>query len=122
MWRVYLLRGYALAVGMGLFGLGLVGLSPLPPNMITPENIMHLGVGLLYVCGVWLIGAAFDLLRAFVGGMGLLLVLGKGVIIAARWADLSFLHLPAVGVVCLLAGLTALILALFVGIGAPSRD
>lgn len=120
-WRIYLLRAYALAVGLGLFVFGLAGFTPSPLSSTAPENALHLGVGLIFFCGGLLVGER-DPLRSFLGGMGLLLLVGKGTIVVTRWVDEGFFHLPQVGIVCLVAGVTSLLLAAFAGIGTPSKD
>lgn len=116
MWRSRLLKGYTLLVGAGLFVLGLVGFSPLLPTLEAPENLLHVATGSLFIGGALLLD---DLghLRSFMGGMGLLLVLGKAIIVGARWFDLGLFHLPLVGVICLVAGVCTLLVALFVGSG-----
>ncbi len=118
--RVYLLRAYALGVGLVLFVLGLVGFTSLP-HMTTSESVLHLGVGLLFFCG-GLLMRDLGMLRTFLGGMGVLLLLGKVIIVSTRWFDEGFLHLPLVGIVCLVAGVTSLLIALFVGGDASSED
>jgi hypothetical protein len=104
-------------VGVGLFVLGLAGLSPFPPSSPFTENLLHLGTGSLYVGGGLLVD---DLphLRAFVGGMGVLLVLGKLVIVGGRWLEESF-QVPLVGVVCAIVGISSLLVAAFVGGESP---
>ncbi len=51
LWKVYLLRAYALAVGLGLFVFGMAGFTPSPLSSTAPENVLHLGVGLIFLCG-----------------------------------------------------------------------
>ncbi len=115
-----MLKGYALAVGVGLFVLGLLGLAPAPPDLDLPENMLHLGLGSLFVGGGLLVNS-LNQLRGFVGGMGGLLLLGKAVIVGTRWVDLG-LHIPPVAVVCLVVGVASVFVAAFVGIGTPSED
>lgn len=108
-----MLRGYSLVVGAGLLVLGLVGLSPFPPSPPLPENILHLGTGGIFIGA----GLAMDEpahLRGFVGGMGVLLVLGKAVIVGAHLIDHDF-QVPLVGVVCAVVGTSSLLVAAFVG-------
>ena len=116
MWRSRLLKGYALSVGAGLLVLGLVGFSPLRPNPVAPENVLHIGTGLLFLGGVLLLNDLGNL-RSFMVSMGLLLVLGKALIVGARWFDLGLIYLPLVGVICLVAGVGTLLVALFMGSG-----
>lgn len=121
MWRVYLLRGYAVVLGVGLFVLGVVGLWSNSPNLAAPESLLHIGGGLLFFFGGLLL-AGFRILRFFVGGMGLLEVFGKVFIVGMHSFDLGFIDLPLVGVVCMIAGLSALLMSLCVSIGTPPRD
>ncbi len=121
MQRTYLLRAYALLIGAGLLILGLTGFTFARPNMPSPENLLHLGVGLLFFAGGTLL-EDLRLLRSFLGGMGVVLLLGKATIVSTRWFDQGVFELPLVGVVCLVAGLTSLLLALFTGSGASSED
>lgn len=118
--RVYLLRAYALGVGFVLLTLGLVGFTSLPHSTAS-ESVLHLGIALLFFCGGLLL-RDLGTLRTFLGGMGVLLLVGKGIIVSTRWFDEGFLHLPLVGIVCLVAGATSLLIALFVGGGASSED
>lgn len=121
MWR-RLLRAYVLTVGVSLVVLGLAGFASVPFNLTVPENVFHLGVGLTLFAGGLLLRDDPHHLRDFLGGMGLLLVLGKGTIVTARWMSEGSFHLPVVGVVCLVAGLFSLLLALFVGKASPPED
>lgn len=107
--RYYLLRGYTALAGLGLFVLGLLGLTPPPPSLSTAENLLHIGTGSLFLAGVLLLNGP-NQLRGFLFGMGILLVLAKVVIVAARWPALG-LHIPLVGVVCLVVGVSSLIIA-----------
>lgn len=117
--RTYLLRAYALVIGAGLLALGLSGLTLDHPHVTAPENLLHLGVGLLFFIGGTLL-EDLRMLRSFLGGMGVALLLGKATIVSTRWFDERVFHLPLVGVICLAAGLTSLLLALFAGSDAPS--
>ncbi len=109
MTRYYLLRGYTTLVGLGLFVLGLLGLTPPPPSLSAAENLLHIGTGSLFLAGALLLNRPTQL-RSFVLGMGILLVLAKVVIVAARWPSLG-LYIPLVGVVCLVIGVGSLIIA-----------
>ena len=83
----------------------------------VPVNVMHLFAGLIYsYVGFWRneTGAA----RTLVGGMGLLLLLGKGLLIAS---DLLIGHnafSPVTEVVCLVVGLTSILAAKYLPGGA----
>lgn len=111
-----MLRAYALLIGAGLIVLGLTGFSVVPPDVLTfPENALHLAVGLIFCSGVLLLGTDAGKLRGFVGGMGGLLLLGKGTIIATRWASVGEFHLGLFGIICLVAGATSLIVAALTG-------
>ena len=95
-WRYYFLKGYTLVVGVGLFVLGVVGLLGLTTYFfITPpkefaENFLHIGTGLVFICGWWLMDER-GTSRTFLGGMGILLVIAKVVIMGGRSMDLGFL-------------------------------
>ncbi len=112
MWRAYLLWVYALLVGTVLLVLGLIGFSLVPSNALTfPENALHLAVGLIFCSGGLLLGNDPGSLGGFVGGMGFLLLLGKGTIVATRWVDAKDFHLGLFGGICLVAGATSLLVA-----------
>ncbi len=121
-WRAYLLKAYALAAGVGLFVFGLAGFTASPLNLTAPENLLHVGLGLLFFGGGLLLSGELTLLCVFIGGMGFMLVLGKGTIIVTRWVYEGFFHIHLVGAVCLMLGMTSLLLALFVGRTAFSGD
>ena len=119
-WRYYFLKGYTLVVGVGLLVLGVVGLLGLssylfiPPPTEVAENILHIGTGLLFIGGWWLMderGTA----RTFLGGMGLLLVIGKMVIFGGRTIDLGYFTIQFVGIVCIVVGVFSLLVAMFIG-------
>ncbi len=119
--RYYLLKGYTLVVGVGLLVLGLVGFVPaLPLGPSPPHNLLHLGVGSLFVVAGFVFSSLREL-RVFVGGMGAMLVLGKVILVLALWTDLG-LHMPLVGIVCLIAGVGSMLAAALVGIGTPPED
>jgi hypothetical protein len=53
--------------------------------------------------------------------MGVLLVLGKLVIVGERWLEEGF-QVPLVGVVCAVVGISSLLVAVFVGMGESPED
>ena len=122
-WRFYLLKGYALMIGVGLLVLGMVGVLGLASYFFIPqpaefaENVLHIGTGLIFIGAWWAIDELRNM-RIFVGGMGLLLVIGKIVIVGGRTISLGFLSIHFVGVVCLVVGVCSLLIALFIGRGA----
>ncbi len=121
-WRFSLLKGYALIIGVGLFVLGVVGVLSLTSFFFIPkpaefaENMLHIGTGLIFI-GAWWFIDEMGSMRTFVGGMGLILVIGKMTIVGGRTIDLGFLTFHFVGVVCLVVGLCSLLIALFIGRG-----
>ncbi len=123
--RYRLLTGYTLAVGVGLFMLGLFGMAPSPPSPLNPtfpENLLHISAGLLFVGGV-LVTDRLEQLRVFVRGLGGLLVLSKVIILSVRWAEPGVhLHVPLVGVVCLVAGVGSVLITAFVSTETPPED
>ncbi len=119
-WQSYFLKGYTLVVGVGLFVLGLVGSLGLasyffiPPPSEIAENVLHIGTGLIFIFAWWLMDE-LSTIRTFLGSMGALLVLGKILIVGGRTYTLGFLTIDFVGVVCLVVGISSLLVALFVG-------
>ncbi len=114
--RYYLLKGYALTVGAGIFVLGLLGFMPSPPSPLSlslPENLLHLGAGSLFGASALLLDDPYQL-RGVVFGLGILLVFSKVLIVIARWPDAGF-HMPVVGVICFVSGVGSLLVAAFVG-------
>ncbi len=115
--RYRLLKGYALAAGLGLIVLGLLGLTPPPPSLSAAENVLHIGTGSLFLASALLLNRP-NQLRSFLFGMGILLVLAKAVIVAARWPDLG-LHIPLIGVICLVVGVGSLLMTALMGRTPP---
>ena len=124
MWRYLLLKGYALVVGVGLLVVSLISLLPSPPSPLRlelPENLMHIGTGFLFIGGSLLFHGA-NHLRGFLVGMGLLLVVGKALLIAMNWSDADY-HRTVIAVICLVAGLGSVIVAALAGnVASPSRE
>ena len=120
MWRFYFLKGYTLLVGAGLFVLGLAGLldltsySFMPQPVELPDHVLHTCTGLLFIGGGWVM-QDLGTIRFFVGGMGLLLVLSKIVLLGGRTYALGFLSFHFVGIVCVVVGVSSLLVALFIG-------
>ncbi len=76
----------------------------------VPVNVMHLFVGLIYgYVGFWANETAA--VRTLMGGMGLLLLLGKGLLIAGDlWSGHNAFS-SVTEVVCLVVGLTSILAA-----------
>ena len=76
----------------------------------VPENLMHVIVGLLYAYfGFWRTDHVTS--RDFVGGMGVLLLLGKAVLIGGNlWGARSFLGTVTEGL-CVVLGVSSILAA-----------
>lgn len=75
-----LLRIYACAAGLLLLVVGLAGFTVLP-KLNAAESFFHAAVGALFVyLGLW--QRDLDIVRTVVGGMGVLLLLSKGAVVA----------------------------------------
>ena len=120
----YILRGYAVAVGVGFIALSLAGFfGPSDLNLFSPpENVLHLGSGCLFLGGVW-VADTVSQLRGVVGSMGVLLVVGKAAIVVERWAyeGLDY-YIPPVGVVCCAVGVGSILVAALAGRELPAED
>ena len=119
--RYRLLKNYALAVGLGLFVVGLVGFAPSPPSPLAPdypENLLHIATGLFFMAASRWIVDDLPQLRAFLFGMGTLLVVAKAIIVVVRWPQLGF-EITLVGAICLVAGVGSLLIAALVGRTPP---
>ncbi len=118
--RYRLLRNYALAAGLGLFVVGLVGIMPSPPTPLAPDspvNLLHIGAGLLFGAGVW-VSNDLSQLRTFVFGMGTLLVLGKLIIGASHWPHLGP-DTALVEIICFVVGVGSVLIAALIGRPPP---
>ncbi len=104
-------------VGLGLFVLGLLGITTAPPSLSAAENLLHLGSGSLFIAGAALLDRP-NQLRGFLFGLGMLLVLAKALMVVARGATLG-LHIPLVAIICLVAGVGSLLIAPLVGRTPP---
>ncbi len=124
MWRLHLLKGYALVTGVVLIVLGVFGVLGRTSFFFIPQpaefadHVLHIGTGLIFIGAWWLIDELANM-RAFLGGMGLLLVISKIVIVGGRTISLGFLSIDFIGVVCLVVGVCSLLIALVIGRGAP---
>lgn len=102
------LRTYMRIVGVTLLILGLLGFSSYPPDPPPAENIMHLGVGVLFAYFGFFtrdIGAT----RLFVGGMGVLLLISKAYLFIIRWLSGEPPFGGLTHVVCLVIGISSIL-------------
>lgn len=75
-----LLRIYACGAGLVLLAVGLAGFT-VSPKMNAAESFFHLAVGVLFVyLSLW--QRDRDVVRTVIGGMGVLLLLSKGAVVA----------------------------------------
>lgn len=75
-----MLRIYASGAGSVLMLVGLAGFTVMP-KMNAAESFFHLAVGVLFVyLGLWQRDP--EVVRTVVGGMGILLLLSKGAVVA----------------------------------------
>ncbi len=78
-----------------------------------PENLMHLLIGLLFAYIGFSSRMDDDSARVFVGGMGVLLLLGKGVFVALNlWGGQSLFG-TVTEVVCVVLGVSSILAALY---------
>ena len=118
--RYHLLRTYALAVGLGLFVVGLVGIMPALPAPLAPDapaNLLHIGAGLLFGAGVW-VSKDLSQLRTFVFGMGTLLVLGKLIIGLSHWPQVGP-DTALVEIICFVVGVGSVLITALIGRPPP---
>ncbi len=84
----------------------------------VPEDLMHLGVGLIFgYLGFWVREATA--LRTLVGGMGGLLLGGKGILIAGNLWAYDNVFTSVTEVVCLVGGITSILAAIYLPSGTP---
>jgi hypothetical protein len=82
------------------------------------EDFMHLSVGLIFGYVGWGAREAATL-RALIGGMGALLLVGKGMLIGGNlWIEGNIFN-SVTEVVCLVVGLTSILAAIYLPGGAP---
>ena len=82
------------------------------------EDFMHLSVALLFGYVGWGAREAATL-RALIGGMGALLLLGKGMLIGGNlWIEGNIFN-SVTEVVCLMVGLTSVLAAIYLPGGVP---
>jgi hypothetical protein len=117
--RQKVIRLYASMVGLVLILLGSAGLADIV-GWNLPVNIFHLGVG-----GIFAYVALFQkdimVVRTVIGGLGLLLLLVKGVVILAPllWGESPLL--APVEITCLVVGLLSVLSARYLPSGTSER-
>ncbi len=96
-------------VGLVLILLGLAGLADIV-GLNVPVNIFHLGVGSLFAY-VGFFQQDISIVRTVVGGLGLLLLLVKGVVIVVPllWGEPPLL--APIEITCLVVGLLSVLAA-----------
>ncbi len=110
------IRAYTRIAAVVFIGLGLAGFFFALlgyPGFFGPgaaENLMHLIVGLLFGF-LGFSSAEASILRAFVGGMGVLLLLGKAVLVGANLWGGESVFAGATEVVCVVASLGSILAA-----------
>ncbi len=109
------IRAYARVVGVGLILLGIAGLVSVV-GLNPPANIFHLGVGGIFAY-VGFLQRDVLVIRALVGGLGLLLLLVKGVVIVAPllWGEAPLL--APVEITCLVVGILSVLAARYLPSG-----
>lgn len=112
------MRTYARVVGSVLVLVGLVGLTSLAgliflPKLNLVESFFHVSVGLMFVY-VGFLHRDADVLRSVVGGLGVLLILGKAVVIGTGLLfEDEHDFLSPVEVVCVVVGIGSVLTAAF---------
>lgn len=106
-----MIRLYTQIVGLGLILFGFAGLINIV-GLEPPTNIFHLVVGGLFTY-VGFIQKDEPIVRTIVGGLGLLLLLVKGVVIATPllWGDAPLFS--PVEITCLVVGILSILVARF---------
>lgn len=104
-----MLRTYARAVGAGLLLFALAGFFYLP-QLSFAESLFHTAVGVMFVY-LGFLQRDLTVVRDVVGGLGLLLLAGKGVLVLAHlWWGEAHLFGP-VELVCLAVGVASALAA-----------
>ena len=115
-----MIRVYASVAGIVLVSLGLAGFGGIVGTDL-PANVFHLGVGSMFVyLGFFQRDA--EVVRRMVGGLGVLLLSVKGVVIVAPllWGDPPLL--APVEVTCLVVGLFSVLAARYLHHERASGD
>lgn len=104
-----MIRVYAKTVGVVLVLLGLAGLTGVV-DTVRPTDLFHVGVGVIFTYLGFLQRDAV-VVRTVVGGMGLLLLLAKGVVLLVPllWGEAPF-HGP-IEITCLVVGFLSVLAA-----------
>ena len=113
--RQKVIRLYAWMVGLVLILLGLAGLADIV-GLNVPVNIFHLGVGSLFAY-VGFFQQDISIVRTVVGGLGLLLLLVKGVVIVVPLLWGEPLLLAPIEITCLVVGLLSVLAARYLPSG-----
>ena len=110
------MRTYARVAGSALILVGLVGLTSLAglfflPRLNLVESFFHVSVGLMFVY-VGFLHRDAEVLRTVVGGLGVLLVVGKAVVIGTGllFGDAHDFFSP-IEVVCVMVGIGSILSA-----------
>ena len=105
-------------MGVLLLFVGLLGITGLISTAF-PADLFHISVGIFFACLSFIHDA--EVVRQVVGGMGVLLVMGKGIIIfiPLMWGD-SPLHGP-IEITCLVAGVLSIVAARFLRSGTTAE-
>jgi len=110
------MRTYARVAGLALVLVGLVGLSSRTglfflPDLNLSESFFHVSVGLMYVYAGFL-QRDLSVVRSVVGGLGVLLLVSKGVVITTGllYGEDHDLFNP-IEVTCLVVGISSVLVA-----------
>lgn len=119
-------RTYARIVGLILVVAGLGGLFYLPrlffiPDLSLGESCFHLATGTIFAY-LGFFQPDEEVIRPVVGGLGVLLLLGKGTIISTGllWGE-AHLFGPT-EITCIVFGITSVLAAKYLRYGASGED